>query len=197
MKIFSRIYYLIEENEVTNMKKDFRLFFDMDDTLTDFSKGDSEFLTKMYEEGYFLDLKPFPFLNEVNKIAAFCPENIFIISACLQTPFCRKEKTEWLKKNLPAAMKENILFTRVGKAKHNFVKWKLHRKIDKYDILIDDYSKNLIEWENAGGTAIKFKNGFNTKDPSKYKYIISNFSELLDVITIIRNDLEEERKCKH
>ena len=33
-------------------------------------------------------------------------------------------------------------------------------------LLIDDYKKNLKEWENAGGTAIKYCNGINS-EPTK------------------------------
>ena len=33
--------------------------------------------------------------------------------------------------------------------------------IDEDDILLDDYSKNLIEWVEAGGTAIKVRNNIN------------------------------------
>ena len=56
------------------------------------------------------------------------------------------------------------------------------------DILIDDYSVNLKEWELRGGTAIKFQNSFNTADPTKYKYIIKDFSELLQTLEQIRKE---------
>ena len=37
-----------------------------------------------------------------------------------------------------------------------------HRLTDK-DILIDDYNKNLLEWQKAGGTSVKAKNNINHK----------------------------------
>lgn len=170
------------------MKKNFRLFFDMDDTLAKFSTPN--WMNEVNNEGYFKELDPLPFLDEVNKLAALCPENVYILSACINNPYCKPDKIEWLKKHLPAAMKEHVFFSKVGKSKPNYVKYRF-KKIDKYDILIDDYSKNLEEWEAAGGTAIKFKNDHNVSNPNKYKYIISDFTELMDVIAKIREELEE------
>lgn len=38
----------------------------------------------------------------------------------------------------------------------------LRSKIDRYDILFDDYMPNLEKWYNSGGTAIKVVNGVNS-----------------------------------
>ena len=40
---------------------------------------------------------------------------------------------------------------------------KYHNKISENDILIDDYNKNLFEWQKAGGTSVKAKNNINHK----------------------------------
>lgn len=170
------------------MKKNFRLFFDMDDTLADFSI--LNWMNEVNCDGFFRNLKPLPFLNEVNKLASMCPENIYILSACINNKFCKPDKIVWLKKYLPAAMKEHVFFSKVGKSKPNYVKYRF-KKIDKYDILIDDYSKNIEEWEAAGGTAIKFKNGHNVSHPENYKYIISDFSELMDCLVKIREEIDD------
>lgn len=37
-------------------------------------------------------------------------------------------------------------------------------RLERTDILIDDYNRNLIAWENAGGTAVKYSNGINNPD---------------------------------
>lgn len=37
-------------------------------------------------------------------------------------------------------------------------------KLELNDILIDDFNQNLTEWQNAGGTAIKYINGINSED---------------------------------
>lgn len=38
----------------------------------------------------------------------------------------------------------------------------LKREITKLDVLLDDYAPNLVNWEKAGGTAIKVINGINS-----------------------------------
>lgn len=175
------------------MKKNFRLFFDMDNTLADFSKSINEsknLYESMYEEGFFLNMKPLPFLEEINKLASLCPENVYVISACIDSKYCKNEKILWLKKYLPSACKENVIFTNVGQNKVDYINKKTGKTLSKYDILIDDYSKNVFDWETAGGTAVKFKNSFNTSDPTKYKYIIKDFSELFELIERLRLELD-------
>ena len=54
--------------------------------------------------------------------------------------------------NIP---KENIVLCRLGINKAKHIENKLNIKIDKTCILLDDYTKNLVEWENAGGIGIK------------------------------------------
>ena len=163
----------------------------MDDTLVNLQSNKYENIEEVTgKEGFFKNLEPLPFLDEINKLAALCPENIFIISACVETVYCVPEKISWLKKYLPNASKENVIFTRLGEDKARIAREKLNHGLTKYDLLIDDYSENLKKWKAAGGTAIKFKNSFNTANPEKYKYIISNFSELGEILGKIREEFE-------
>jgi len=175
------------------MKNNFNLYFDMDDTIVDFGadRHKDDVKQVILEKGFYANLGPLPFLEEVNKLASVVPENVHIVSACVGTEFCVQEKIQWLKANLPAADKDNVIFTQIGENKAEIVaKRNRYRRLSKYDILIDDYSQNIKEWEDYGGTAIKFQNSFNTSDPSKYKYIIKDLSELLTVLNKIREDLE-------
>lgn len=187
--VFFAFDLLIKYNK--NMgKKNFTLFFDMDDTIVDFGcdRHVDDVLTVIREEGFYENLDPLPFLDELNNIAAIFPDNVYIVSACVDTPYCEKEKIAWLKKHLPEAKKENVIFTKIGDIKSEKVEEKLGRKMDIYDILIDDYSRNINEWEQAGGTGIKYKNKFNTKDPSRYRYVISNYTQLASVLRKINED---------
>lgn len=52
-----------------------------------------------------------------------------------------------------------------------------NRELSRKDILIDDYNKNLQEWENAGGTAVKYCNGINSSDTWKGFCITENMTE--------------------
>lgn len=49
-------------------------------------------------------------------------------------------------------------------------------KLYRTDILIDDYNNNLIEWENAGGTSIKYCNGINSPESWKGLCITENMT---------------------
>lgn len=171
-------------------KRNFNLFFDMDDTIVDFGcdRHKDDVMQVIKERGFYLNLSPLPFLEEINKIAAIFPDNIYIVSACTTTSYCKEEKIEWLKKYLPEAKKENVIFTKYGECKPEKVKEKLQRDLNIYDILIDDYSLNIKEWESYGGTAVKYKNRFNTADPHKYKYIIRDYSELASILAKINED---------
>jgi len=173
------------------MRKNFRLFIDMDDTVVDFGSNIPNIKELMVQEHYFERLQPLPFLHEVNKLASMCPENIYILSACLDTPYCKREKILWLKKYLPAVDKNNVIFTDNIHTKPKYLA-KFHNIIiNQYDILIDDFTKNVVAWQEAGGTAIKFKNSFNTHHPEHHKYIISNYSELFDIIEKIGKEIRE------
>ena len=56
------------------------------------------------------------------------------------------DKIEWVHRNLGEHIKVNIVYR---EEKKNYV-------TGKECVLIDDYEKNIIEWENAGGTGILF-----------------------------------------
>ena len=92
------------------------------------------------------------------------PENLYILSACVSTPYCMREKRDWLYKYLPFIPKRNIILIKVGENKADMVEFFLDTELTKEDILIDDYTKNLTEWEFAGGTGIKALNGINGKN---------------------------------
>ena len=60
---------------------------------------------------------------------------------------------------MPEIDKEHRIFTSLNVPKSEAIG---HRLTDK-DILIDDYNKNLLEWQKAGGTSVKAKNNINHK----------------------------------
>lgn len=56
---------------------------------------------------------------------------------------------QWVKKYLPNLQEQNIVFCRIGENKAEIIKQKTGLDI-KGTCLLDDYTKNLIQWENAG-----------------------------------------------
>lgn len=147
------------------MKK--RLFIDIDGTLAQFHDVDKTFIEAMWQQGFYINLKPFE--NMVNGIRSFIRANpdieVFVLSAVLDTdpPFVVDEKNEWLDTYLPEVPRNHRIFTRAGENKADYI-----GELSKNDYLIDDYNKNLIEFEAAGGQPVKFRNNVNHRGQGAY-----------------------------
>ena len=140
------------------------IFFDIDGTLAQFHDTEHRYIEAMWEQGFYKNLKPFENLvaaaNFLNKCDGV---NVAIISAYLDTepPFVQKEKMEWLHKYLPDV--KDIRLVPAGSSKADYI------SPGETDIwLVDDYNKNLIEWENSGYQAIKFVNDINDQGRGAY-----------------------------
>lgn len=141
------------------MKK-INLFIDMDGTVAKFYH-DKKYLDKMFEQGYFENLKPYAIAKKINEYAQTSNDiNIYMLTACVNSPWCIKEKTLWLKKYMPNV--KHHYFISLGKNKAKSVEQ--HHK-NEINILLDDYTRNLTEWEANGQNwvGIKFVNGINDK----------------------------------
>lgn len=142
-----------------------RIFIDMDGTVADFYQ-ESDCLERMTEEGFFRNLRPMAFAQDLQGMAnvgLVDAKDMYILSACVDTTYCRDEKREWIAEYLPFIKEENILLMNVGENKAEYVEYMLGRDLTKEDILFDDYTKNLNEWEWAGGLGVKALNGINGK----------------------------------
>lgn len=136
-----------------------RVFVDMDGTLARFHDED-KYLERMWEEGFFEQLKPFD--NAVDTVKALASDpniEVFILSAAIEgePPYCVAQKHAWLDKYLPEIDKSHRIFTGVGENKAELIP----HGIRASDVLIDDYNKNLDEWQTFGGHSIKFVNNIN------------------------------------
>lgn len=140
------------------MKK-VNLFVDMDGTVAKFYH-DKNFLHKMMTKGYFENLLPYAIAEQINALASTTKINVCILSACVDTPYCKVEKIKWLAKHMPNV--KTAIFTMVGENKVQAVSEHYGNDIN---ILLDDYSHNLIQWEQAGANwiGIKYLNGRNNK----------------------------------
>lgn len=144
-----------------------RVFIDIDGTLARFHDVDKHFIEAMWQEGFYRELKPFE--NMVEGAALFVrshPEvDVYILSAVLDTepPFAEKEKNEWLDHYLPEVDRDHRIFTKAGHDKSEYI-WDLSRD----DYLLDDYNRNLREFEAAGANAVKFRNDINHRGEGAY-----------------------------
>lgn len=144
-----------------------RVFIDIDGTLARFHDVDKHFIEAMWQEGFYRDLKPFE--NMVEGAALFIrshPEvDVYILSAVLETdpPFAEKEKNEWLDRYLPEVDQDHRIFTKAGHDKSEYI-----RDLSRNDYLLDDYNRNLREFEAAGANAVKFRNDINHRGEGAY-----------------------------
>lgn len=150
------------------------IYFDMDNTVALFCKygEDALSLAKVHKKGFFRHLAPVSGCKIIIPMLQEMGFRVRIISSCAETPYCRREKREWIHEHLPSIDDSDIVFCRIGQNKAKYV-------YDiKNSILVDDYDVNLEDWTRAGGIAIKKRN--STK-PSKFLSISSHY-ELFDVL---------------
>ena len=134
-----------------------RLFVDMDGTLAVFHPTDT--LKPLYEKGYFSNLEPHTnVVAAIKEIIHHHPEiDIFTLSSVLtDSPYALEEKNAWLDKYLPEIDVKHRVFVPCGSDK----KLGIEGGVRENDFLLDDYTKNLIDWETAG-RGIKLLNALN------------------------------------
>lgn len=133
-----------------------RLFVDMDGTLAEFKTVDT--LETLYEKDYFINLKPNEnVLGAIKQLIAENDFDVYILSAYLtDSRYALEEKNAWLDKYLPELPQEKRLFVPCGTDKSVAVLGLIRPD----DYLLDDYTKNLSEWEPPA-RGIKLINGIN------------------------------------
>lgn len=156
---------------------DKKIYFDMDNVLADFDKGivelcglpprdmenpDPVIEDKMWNairkiEHFYdrLDLVPgaealFRLLNE--QYSGNCEILTGIPKAKRGIVTAGEDKIRWMRRMLSETIPVNIVYK---EEKKNYC-------TGKHCILIDDYSRNIQEWEACGGTGILFKNASDT-----------------------------------
>ena len=128
-----------------------KIFLDLDGTLAKFNVRNA--LKRFDNEvGFFANLGAYKGIDIVDKLARL--GNIYIISASPNEQ-ADKDKMQWIEKYLPNVPQENITLCRLGENKAKIIENKYNFKIDKNCYLLDDYTKNLTDWEQVGRIGIK------------------------------------------
>lgn len=175
-----------------------RFFIDMDGTLAEWKNIASN--NELYQKGYYENLKPNNHILNETKNLIKEGKDIFILSSFLSdSDYALKEKNNWLDKYLPELPKGKRIFVPYGDSKYKYIP----NKITAFDYLIDDHTKNLLDWKEAGGTGIKFLNGINHLKGVWQGLLLredENISEELNwIISNIykdENNLEEEMEIE-
>lgn len=164
-----------------------RLFIDLDGTVARFYDASPNYIEEMYEKGYFRNLQPYEEMTEGIKL--FMEQHkdveVFTLSAKVngEPPYCEAEKQEWLDEYLPEIDREHRLFTEIGHNKAEYIP----NGISNTDVLYDDYNKNLIDWENSGGVALKCHNNINMKGLGAY-----GGDKVMWEGQVLKNDIEPQ-----
>ncbi len=173
-----------------------RLFVDMDGTLAVFSYVKN--IEDLYKKGYFAKLRPIcEVVDAIKYIISDVPQvEVYILSSYLQdSRFALAEKQRWLDSCLPGVKMSNRIFLPYPEDKADTL-----GKLSKEDYLLDDYTPNLVSWDEKGGTAIKLLNGINDTTGRwqgiKVRYDAVNLrSEIINKIVtskIVKYETDEE-----
>ena len=157
-----------------------RLVFDMDNTLADFDNAGG--LDRMTEEGFFRNLQPYANVVDTMQGLVKAGLDVYILSACIDTPFCTIEKRAWLNEYLPFIKSSNVILIPYGTNKADAFEMFTNQKITRTDVLFDDYKVNLNAWIQADGTAVKC--GKVYKKDRNYRQVIE-FAGIADVLATI------------
>ena len=166
------------------MKKTINLFVDMDGTVAKFYYK-KNYLEKMYEQGYFRNLPIYAMAKHIDEFAKkdTCV-NVYILSACVNSPYCEEEKVAWLLENMPNINPKNFIFTKVGESKVQKIINNIEiDNVNCLNILLDDYTLNLEQWETDNNyIGIKFLNGMNDTTKTWKGGKVKTFKQLEEII---------------
>lgn len=148
-----------------------RYYIDMDGTLfkydiTAYTGDNPRWLRK--NEHYFRDLEPdrkmLEFVDKLYNQCRYSGDELFILTSLPMNSAIFNEhfhdKIVSLHKWCPCIDIEHILISVTSK--NDAVEYIRDHTLTADDILIDDYMKNIRDWEKAGGTAVKYCNGINS-----------------------------------
>ena len=158
-----------------------KIFLDLDGTLARFNVRNALERFKT-EKGFFAKLLAYKNIESINEMAKV--GNVYIISASPNEQ-ADNDKMQWVQKYLPNIPIANIVFCRLGENKAEIIKQRTGVDI-KGNILLDDYTHNLEQWESAGGVGIKRLTRCADNSTGKWKGLtIRNLNQLKGAVTLV------------
>ncbi len=156
-----------------------KIFLDLDGTLAKFNEEVNALERFEKEKGFFANLEAFENIEVINDMVD--KTEVYIISASPNQQ-ADNDKIKWINKYLERVHKDKILLCRLGVNKAEFIKEKIGVTIDSSCMLLDDYGHNLIQWEQAGGIAVKRLNKEADNSRKLIQREIRDLQELLKMI---------------
>lgn len=153
------------------------VYIDMDGVQTVYDKSDT--VEEMMQEGYFSSRQPhkevIDFIKSLIKDDRY---TVTVLSAVFTDSHSVLEKAIWLEEQGLSSVDK--MFVPCGVPKSNYV------KSEEMNILIDDFSKNLFEWENAGKNffGIKFMNEANGENGTWRKHAGASLDYSMNAIAL-------------
>lgn len=156
-----------------------KIFLDLDGTLAKFNVPNA--LERFDKEiGFFSKLGAYKGIEIVNELAK--DNALFIISASPNEQ-ADKDKMIWINKYLPNINVNNITICRIGENKAKIIQDKYNITINDNCYLLDDYTKNLNEWESFGGKGIKRITSVADNSTKKWKGLeLKQLNELVNFV---------------
>lgn len=168
--------------------KHLNFWFDMDGVLVKYNKNDfigdnPPFL--QLNKHYFRNLEPDNLMvKTLRYLHKFTNHDIYILTTVSSDSDVQKEqisdKSMWLNKHCPfidiknqfIPVTDNKTATAIN-ILNNIYNTDSHQ-LSPQNILIDDFNKNLNDWKNANGTAVKYINGVNNPDSFDGHILLNN-----------------------
>lgn len=154
------------------------IYFDMDGVLARWDSNTSAEGTKI--PGYFLNREEEPVIVDLIKTLQRLEVNVCILSA-VWNERCAKEKSIWLDERFGKGLSR--IFVPIDENKADYI-------LGGNNILIDDYTQNLIAWKQSGNNPIKFYNGINGNNGTYQGRFITKDMSVGEMITVIADSID-------
>ena len=162
-----------------------RIFFDLDGTLSQRITLDE--LKVMKNDGFFIDREPTKLLHllreALNGMYGVLKDNIYLCSAYMPDSNSLEEKSVWSGRWLPEIDNAHRIFLPCGVNKASAVQEMFGEETLSTDYyLVDDFSKNLHEWKESGGSGIKYLNGENGNNGTWKGAKATSFDDIMEAV---------------